>query len=84
MEVLIKSTGCAAGCVCGLCMSRRYLKTNKRDNIKFFVVNARSLLQEKILTKKKTGRKALKEIKGRQAKVRGIKKAKVTAGKQKK
>lgn len=43
-----------------------------------------SLLREKILTKKKTGRKALKEIKGRQAKVRGIKKAKVTAGKQKK
>lgn len=42
------------------------------------------LFQDKILLKRKTGRKALKEIKGRQAKVKGTKKSKVTAGKQKK
>merc|ERR1712127_96726 len=47
--------------------------------------DSKTLLRRyKLIVKPKTGRKAKKEIKGRQAKVKGIKKAKCTAGKQKK
>ena len=73
--------------VLGVFLSLRiFMYYNKEESIRalFVLRDTKCFLQDGTKPKGKVSRKAKKEIKGRQKKVKGILKAKCTAGKQKK